>query len=129
MTPLTDYTADHRRLVEAAANAAGITDPIAFTAGSHFRSLVGNARRGQLVPVDGVLLRDWYGSRNTWPGTQFGIRLYTIEGIPFARCYTAIDNVHTGYDFLVCSTNDYLKLFRIALRSEREREPAGTPPV
>src|SRR3954447_4380459 len=71
MTPLTDYTSDHRLIVKAAAEAAGIPDPVSFSAGNSFRQLANSARRGELVPIDGVLTRDWYGSRNTWPGTQF----------------------------------------------------------
>src|SRR5262245_32819097 len=101
MTPLASYTSDHRLLVEAVTAATGITDPVAFTTGTYFRALVDGATRGPLVPIENALIRDWSGSRNTWPGTQFGIRLYTVEGIPFARCFAGVNTTLPGYDFFV----------------------------
>jgi hypothetical protein len=71
------------------------------------------------------------GGRNYWPGTQFGIRLYTAGGIKFARVVAALDGdiVADAYDFLVVSRADYLSLFRFAVRASREREASGPPPV
>lgn len=80
MTPLTSYAADHRFLVESAAKAAGITDPVAFVPSNYAYFLLKSAVRGPLLPLDGVLLRDWMlGGRHHFPGTRFGIRLYTKD--------------------------------------------------
>src|SRR5947207_921581 len=95
MTPLSTYSADHRFLVEAGAKAAGLTDPVAFVAAGYAYSLVGNAVRGALVPIDGALIRQWVTRSKYYPATAFGIRLYQLEGIPFARC---VANGDTDYD-------------------------------
>jgi hypothetical protein len=129
---LNSYASDHRRLVEAAAASAGLCDPVAFTPSGYGYYLLKSAVRGQLVPLDGVLFRDWMtGGRHYYPGTQFGVRLYTAEGIPFARCVAAVDGDYSdeAYDFYVVSRADYVKLFRIAKRASRERGPGETPPV
>lgn len=131
-TPLEQYSADHRFLIDAAARAAGLTDPIAFNAKGHVYSLVGAAVRGPLVPIDGALVHQWTtGGRLYWPTTSFGIRLYTAQGIRFARCVASIngDYEQEAYDLFVVSRADYLKLFRVALRAGREKVPAGLPPV
>jgi cell division protease FtsH len=132
MTLLASYAADHRFLVEAAAKAAGITDPVAFVPSIYESYLLKSAIRGPLVPLDGVLLRNWMtGGRHYFPGTQFGIRLYTAAGIPFARCVSAVnaDYVDGSYDFFIVGRSDYIKLFRIAVRSSRERTSGDRPPV
>jgi hypothetical protein len=84
------------------------------------------------VPLKGVLLRDWMtGGRHFWPGAKFGIRLYTAEGIRFARvvAQTHGDYVEEAYDFYVVGRADYVRLFRIAKRASRERGAGETPPV
>jgi cell division protease FtsH len=131
MTPLASYSTDHRELVEAAAAAAGLTDPVAFAAGAYATSLLKAAIRGPLVPLNGVLLNDWRRSRHYYPGTQFGVRLYTAEGIRFARCVANVDDNYSGevYDFYVVSRLDYVRLFRIALLASRERGVGEIPPV
>jgi hypothetical protein len=132
MTPLTSYSADHRQIVEAAAAAAGLTDPVAFTPSGYAYYLLKSAIRGPLVPLDGVLLRDWMtGGRHYYPGTQFGVRLYTAGDIRFARCVAGVDGDYSAeaYDFYVVSRDDYVRLFRIAVRASRERTAGGTPPV
>jgi hypothetical protein len=131
-TPLADYTADHNRIVEAAATAAGLTDPVAFNPRGHLYSLLGVAVRGALVPLDGALVRQWQtGVRKYWPTTTFGIRLYTAGGVRFAHC---VANVHgdyqeEAYDLFLVSRADYLRLFRIAVRAGREDVSAAPPPV
>ncbi len=78
MTLLTSYATDHRLLVEAAAKAAGISDPVAFVPSTYVDYLLKTSVKGALIPLDGVLLRDWMtGSRHHFSGTRFGIRLYT----------------------------------------------------
>ena len=131
-TPLADYAADHRFLVDAAAKAAGLTDPVAFTPGPHLFPLVNSSVRGPLVPLDGALLRQWMtGCRTYWPSTRFGIRLYTAGGMRFARCVANVhgDYAEDAYDLFVVSRADYLRLFRLALRAGREKVPADLPPV
>ena len=59
MTPLASYTADHRRLVAAAARVAELIDPIVFTPSGYAYYLLKSAVRGPLIPLEGVLLRDW----------------------------------------------------------------------
>jgi hypothetical protein len=131
-TPLAQYTADHRVLVDAAAKAAGLTDPVAFDGSGYAFHLLGVSVRGPLVPIDGALVRDWVtGGRKYWPGASFGIRLYTAQGIRFARAYAAVNDQHANgtYDFFVVSRADYVNLFRIAVRASREKAAAALPPV
>jgi hypothetical protein len=131
MTPLSTYSADHRFLVEAAAKAANLTDPVAFIAGGYVYGLVGNATRGPLVPVDGALVRQWMTRSKFYPATNFGIRLYTLEGIPFARAVAHVNTTfdQNAYDIFVVSRADYVKLFRHVLRVSRQKVPEGLPPV
>jgi cell division protease FtsH len=132
MTVLTDYTTDHRFLVAAAAKAAGISDPVAFVPSLYSYYLLKASVRGKLIPLDGVLLRDWMtGGRHHFPGTQFGIRLYKANEACFARCIATVreDYKSETYDFFVVNRNDYVKLFRIAVRASRERGPGESPPV
>jgi hypothetical protein len=131
LTPITTYTSDHRRLVEAAAEATGITDPIAFTPSGYAYFLLKASVRGALIPLDGVILHDWMRNRHYWPGIHFGIRLYTTEGIRFAQCVAGIDEKlkAEAYNFFVCSRADYVRLYRIAVRLSRERGVGDIPPV
>jgi cell division protease FtsH len=132
MTPLTSYSTDHRRLVEAAAAALGVADAIAFSASDYADHLLKAAVRGSLVPLDGVLYRDWMtGGRHHNPGTKFGIRLYRAEGVPFARCVACVDSDYDvdAYDFYVVARAEYVKLFRIAKRASRARGSGATPPI
>ncbi len=131
MTPLTTYSADHRFLVEASAKAAGLTDPVAFVAGGYVYALVGSATRGPLVPLDGALVRQWTTRAKFYPNTTFGIRVYALKGIPFARCVAFIhsDYDQNAYDLFVVSRADYLKLFRLVLRASRQKVESSQPPV
>ena len=131
-TLLEDYAADHRFLVKAAAEAAGLADAVPFNPRGHLHNLLVKAVRGPLLPIGDTLLRDWMtGGRLYWPGTQFGIRVYTAGGITFARVAAMLDGdiLSDAYDFCVVSKADYVKLFRFAVRSSREREASGPPPV
>jgi hypothetical protein len=131
MTPLSTYAADHKALVEAAAKAANLTDPVAFDAAGHTDDLVKNAVRGALVPLAGALVREWVTRSHASPGTPFGVRLYALDGVPFAR---VVATVHTDYDYdaynvFVVARADYVRLFRRVLRLGRQKAPAGLPPV
>jgi cell division protease FtsH len=132
MTPLTSYSADHRRLVEATARVAELVDPVAFTPSSYAYYLLKSSIRGPLIPLEGVLLRDWMtGGRHHYPGMQFGIRLYTAGRIRFARCVSGLDNDYSAeaYDFYVVSRADYVNLFRVAKRASLARTAGEAPPV
>src|SRR5206468_1411289 len=118
--------------VEAAGRAAGLTDPVAFDTSYYSYYLLRKAVRGPLVPLDGALVREWQtGMRSHSAGTHFGVRLYTVAGIPFAHVVAMLDGNSTAnsYDFYVASRKDYTRLFRVALQAMREREVAGLPPV
>jgi hypothetical protein len=131
-TPLEQYTADHRYLLDATAKAAGLSDPVAVQLDEYFFPLVNKATRGPLVPVDGVLVRDWdTDHRKVWPGVKFGVRLYTIDGIRFARCYCSFsgDLYDHGYDFFAVGRADYIRFYRAAVRAKRESAQPGLPPV
>jgi len=131
-TPFEQYTADHRALLEATAKAAGLVDPVAVQLDAYFHPLLTKATRGALVPVDGVLIRDWdTDHRKVWPGLKFGIRLYTIDGIRFARCYCGFhtDIYDHGTDFFAVSRKDYIRFYRQAVRAKRDSAPPGLPPV
>jgi cell division protease FtsH len=133
MTPLASYSTDHRRIVEAAAAAAGLSDPVAFSASEYADYILKAAVRGALIPLDGVLYHDWMtGGRHNLPGTKFGIRLYRAEGISFARCVACVggsDCDVDAYDFYVVSRGDYVKLFRTAKRASRAKGSSATPPI
>ena len=51
-----------------------------------FEPLLKVAGKGELLPIDGVLVRDWDpDNRRLSPGVQLGMRRYAIEGISFVR--------------------------------------------
>jgi cell division protease FtsH len=131
-TPLTQYAADHRHLLAATAEAAGLVDPVAVQLDTYSTPLLTQATRGPLLPVDEVLIRDWDRDHlRTWPGIKFGIRVYTVGGIRFARCYCGFDSdvYDHGYDFFAVSRKDYVRLYRLAVRAKREWTAPGLPPV
>src|SRR5205823_14503477 len=85
-TPLAGFTADHRYLLQRVAGAAGFADPVAIDLDEFAEPLLKRARRGPILPVDGVLVRDWDpDDRKTSPGVQLGLRLYEVEGVRFAQ--------------------------------------------
>jgi cell division protease FtsH len=129
---LTQITTDHRNLVRACGDALGVADPVAFDPDDLQEPLVKAARRGPIYPIQGMMIRDWdRDSPRTDVGSQFGIRVYTLRGIPFARCVT----YHVRYvymtisDFFVVSRSDYRRLYREAVRLKRASAPPGDPPI
>src|ERR1700719_3578189 len=80
------YTADHRYLLDQAARAAGLSDPVAVDMDEFYVPLIKEAKRRELIPIDGVLVRDWDpDGRRTNPGLQLGMRIYEIQGVRFVR--------------------------------------------
>jgi len=129
---LKQYAADHRYLLAAAGRAAGFADPVAIDLDEFSEPLLRKARRGPLVPIDGVLVRDWDpDNRRTYLGAQLGLRLYEIEGVRFARvCFPYSDQGgYAGLSFEAVDRRDYRRLYRIALRCRRDGEPPSLPPV
>jgi cell division protease FtsH len=129
---LQQYAADHRYLLSAAGRAGGMADPVAIDLDEFAQPLLKKARRGALVPIDGVLVRDWDPDcRHTWLGALLGLRLYEIEGVRFAYVSFWCDNdcSHCGQVFYVVDRRDYRRLYRIALRCRRDAEPPSRAPV
>jgi hypothetical protein len=129
---LKQYAADHRLLLESVAREAGFTHPIALDLDEFHAPLVKAARRGPLLPIEGVLVRDWDpDNRHTNPGVQIGLRLYEIEGVRFARVrFLHNDRANCwGLDFVAVDQKDYTKLYRIALRCRHDEQPPSQPPV
>src|SRR5947209_1707851 len=130
--PLAQVTADHRQLVEAAARAAGIADPVAVDLDDYQYVILQNAVRGPFVPLDGVMIRAWDRSWvRHFPGTRFGLRQYRLGDIRLVRCVAEYDDdlSRSLYHFFVVARADYLPLFRKAVRLQRAAAPAGPPPV
>lgn len=129
---LKQYADDHRYLLEVVAREAGIADPIALDLDEFYTPLVKGARRGPLLPIDGVLVRDWDpDNRHTNPGMQIGIRLYELEGVRFARVrFVHNDRANVwGLDFIAVGQRDYIKLYKTALRCRRDEQPPSVSPV
>jgi hypothetical protein len=129
---LKHYTADHRYLLELLSRQAGFTSPVVINLDEFYAPLMKSARKGAILPIDGVLVRDWDpDSRMLNPGIQLGLRLYEIEGVRFVRVRFAFhDRRHWGgLDFVAVDRKDYSRLYRIALRCRRDFEPPTPPPV
>src|SRR5262245_16785007 len=129
---LRELTSDHRTLVTAAAQAAGIDDPVVVQLEELQNVILGHARRGRFVAIDGVFVRTW--DRNYpkyWPGMNFGLRLYTLDNIRLARCVTQYsDDLHNYvHNFFIVARADYLPLFRKAIRLRRRSAPTDPPPI
>src|SRR6516162_5224758 len=129
---LMQYTADHRFLLAAAGRAAGLADPVAIDLDEFAGPLLKNARRGALVPIDGVLIRDWDPDcRRTCLGARLGLRLYEIEGVRFTHVqfwyHTERDS--SAQTFYAVDRKDYRRLYRVALRCHRDEESSSPPPV
>ena len=132
MSQLQQYAADHRYLLDAIARQAGFADPIAIDLDEFYLPLVKHAVKRELLPLDGVLVRDWDpDNRRTTPGFQIGMRCYDIEGIRFVRVrFHHNDRLNGwGLDFVAVDRKDYKRLYKIALHCRRDDEPPSKPPV
>jgi hypothetical protein len=131
-TPLQRYVADHKFILAAVAESAGLVDPVAVDLDDFFNPLLTRAKRGPILPLDGVLIRDWDPDyRKFWPGLRFGIRVYEVEGIRFVRAFAGVsEEVHDhGYNFFAVARADYTRFYRTAVRLRRQGKPPGPPPV
>jgi hypothetical protein len=132
MSQLKHYTSDHRYLLEVAARQAGFAAPVAISLDEFYAPLLKWARKGPLLPIDGVLVRDWDpDNRRLNPGVQLGLRIYDIEDVRFVRVRFAYHDRRNwnGLDFVAVDRKDYRRLYKIALRCRRDSEPASAPPV
>jgi cell division protease FtsH len=131
-SPLQHYTEDHRYLLEVVARQAGFADPVAVDLDDFTMPLMKGARKGPLLPIDGVLVRDWDpDNRRFYAGLRLGMRLYTVDGVRFARVRFGFNEQQNcwGLDFVAVDRCDYRKLYRAALRCRRDFEPPSRPPV
>src|SRR5262245_9633740 len=129
---LKEFAADHRYLLEVAARQAGLERPIAVNLDQFYWPLIKEARRGELLPIDGVLIRDWDpNSRRYRSGVQLGMRLYEIEGVRFV-CVSFRHDENLNYwshGFFAVDRKDYRRLYRIAYRLRRACQPPSEPPI
>ena len=112
--------------------AGGFSSPIAIDLDEFHAPLVMAAKRREIAPIDGVLVRDWDpDGRATNPGIQLGLRVYEIEGIKFVRVRFTHDDRNNGYgcDFVAVDRKDYRRLYKIALKCRMEEEPPCVAPV
>jgi hypothetical protein len=132
VSPLKTYTADHRHIIDLAARQAGINDPVAVDLDEFYEPLIRLSRKGEVLPVDGVLVRDWDpDNRRVYPGLLLGMRLYEVQGIRFVRVRFPFSNQQNGwgFDFTVVDRSNYRKLYRIAVKARRTQDRPNTPPV
>src|SRR5262245_28757534 len=110
MTPLKQYSADHRYLLEQAGRAAGMERPVAVDLDDFEGPLLRQAKRRELVPLDGVLVRDWTpDGRRASAGACIGMRLYEIDGVRFAevRFWHNNESSCCGLSFTAVDLKDY----------------------
>src|SRR5262249_51232285 len=111
---------------------AGIEDPVALDLCHFYLPLLKVARKGAVLPIHGVLIREWDAeNRRCGPGFQLGLRLYEIDGVSFVRVRMPqdVDQTIWAFDFLPVPRRDYRRLYRIALRCRRDMEPPSPAPV
>jgi cell division protease FtsH len=129
---LKQYTADHRYLLEVVARQAGFAAPVAIDLDDFTTPVLKAARKGELLSVDGVLVRDWDpDNRRIYPGIRLGMRVYTIDGVRLVRVRFGYNDQQNGWglDFVAVDRKDYRRFYRIALRCRRDFEPPSQPPV
>ncbi len=125
------YAEDHQYLLQLVKKAVGLEDPIAIDMDEFYGPVVKAATKRELLPIDGVLIRDWDPDVRVYgPGIQLGMRVYEIEGIRFVRVRFQHSDRSNGWglDFVAVDRADYTKLYKIALR-RRADEPIALLPV
>lgn len=126
------YTADHRYLLEQISQHTDIKDPVALDLDEFYVPLFKRARKKQLIPIDGVLIRDWDpDNRRFSPGLQLGMRSYEVQGIPIVRVRCGYFDALNGWglDFVAVDRRDYSRLYRFALQCRKELQPPTVSPV
>src|SRR5438128_10422409 len=93
MSALKKYAADHRFLLEAVARQAGLREPVAIDLDEFHDPLIKAARHAGILPIDGVLVRDWDpDNRRSGAGLNSGMRVYEIEGVRFVKLRFTFDD-------------------------------------
>src|SRR5947209_1503424 len=94
---LKQFAADHGFLLDLVRRGTGFAAPVAVYLDDLAEPLLKKARRGDLLPIDGVLVRDWDPScRRTGHGIRAGMRQYEIDGVPFVLVHFAYDSCLDG---------------------------------
>jgi hypothetical protein len=131
-TKLQQFTAEHRYLLDLAARKAGFAQPVAVNLNHYHDPLLKAARKGELVPVDGVLIRDWAQTcYRGHTGFQFGMRLYDVQGIRFVQVQAHYGEQvsYCAFNFTVVDRKDYARLYRLARQLFDQTQPPTVPPV
>jgi hypothetical protein len=129
-TPLQRYVAEHRLILDQVAAAAGFAEPVAVELDKFRFPLLRRAKKGPVLPLKGVLIRDWDPDlRVGHTRLPFGMRVYQIEGVRFVEVNVTFDCNRCGDVFTVVDRRDYRKLYRIVLRCRKEQEAPVEPPV
>jgi cell division protease FtsH len=129
---LKQYTADHRYLLELVAHRMGFAVPVAIDFDDFHDPLMRLARKGEMLPINGVLVRDWQpDNRKLNPGILLGMRSYEVEGIRFVRVRFPFHNQQNAwaFDFTVVDRKDYRRLYRLAVKARRVAQATNTPPI
>jgi cell division protease FtsH len=132
MTTLQSYSADHRELLAAAARATGLADLLAVNLDEFQTPLLRYSKRGPVLPLNGVLIRDWDRDfKYHWPGVKYGIRTYRILDLTYVRVVApSLDHDSSAvYDFFAVQRSDYRSLYRWARWCKAQSNPPGPPPV
>jgi hypothetical protein len=132
VTPVEAFFAGHRFLVAEAARAAGFADPVAVDFDVFADPLVKAARRGPLLPLDGVLVRDWDpDAGRTQIGCHLGLRVYHLGHLRFVLVSGYYDSnlSYRSQSFGVVDRCDYAWLYRRARELYRDAEPPAETPV
>ena len=106
-TQLQQYAADHRFLLETVERQVGFESPVSVDMDEFYTPLVKAARRGPLLPIEGVLVRNSDpDNRHSFARPANRHALYTIEGIRFVRVrFATSDTLNCwGLDFAVVET-------------------------
>ena len=116
---LKQISEEHRYLIKLASKEAGITSPVVVLVDdeSHFglsNNIFKKATKGKMIPIKGVLIRNIDVSKSQFNKLSYGIRLYKIQDICFARVlFQCYGRFKWDVSFVVIDKKHYLKFCRI----------------
>jgi hypothetical protein len=128
---LRQYTADHRYLLQVVARQAGFAAPVAIDLDEFHDPLLKTARRGEILPFDGALVRLGPGQPPQPCRAPARPAIVSIEGIRVVWVRFPFDEQTNciGFNFVAVDRRDYRRLYKIALRRRRDAEPPSLRPV
>jgi hypothetical protein len=131
MCQLQNFTANHRYLLHEIGRLTGMEEPLAVVPGELYQPLLKSARKLELLPIDGVLIRSW--DPDHWrhmAGISLGARLFMIDGVRFVDVQMDMDNHAdaSALSFIAVAKADYRKLYRRARRAQRKVETIQVQP-